>query len=110
MGGDGHVYEFHGLESFRERLRWYLLAFTDREWAVHGVTSEADKVEACYSGWATCRGGLLGIPSSSQRVLRTRILILPVRDGLVQELWAEVNDLQVALQLGAFLAPEREAR
>ncbi|HZA44298.1 MAG TPA: hypothetical protein VE568_03210 [Rubrobacter sp.] len=44
MGGDGHVYEFHGLESFRERLRWYLIAFTDREWAVHGVTSEADKV------------------------------------------------------------------
>ena len=44
MGGDGRVHESHGLERFRGRLRWHLSVFTDREWAVHGVTSEADKV------------------------------------------------------------------
>lgn len=92
----------HGREAFRGWLRWYTSAFTEREWAVHDVISEGEKVVARYSGWATYRGGLLSIPSEGQRVLETGILILHVRDGLVQELWSEMSDLQLVMQLGAF--------
>ncbi|MDP9479171.1 MAG: ester cyclase, partial [Actinomycetota bacterium] len=77
-------------------------AFADRAWTVHDVLSEGEKVVARYSGWATYRGGLLDIPSTDQRVLETGILILRIRDGLVREIWSEMSDLQVVMQLGAF--------
>lgn len=100
--GQGGAEDAHGRESFREWLRWYTSAFTEREWAVHDVISEGEKAVARYSGWATYGGGLLGIPSEGQRVLETGILILRVRDGLVLELWSEMSDLQLVMQLGAF--------
>lgn len=36
----------HGRETFRDWLRWYTSAFADREWVVHDVISENDKVVA----------------------------------------------------------------
>jgi predicted ester cyclase len=81
------------------------LRLTEREWTVHDVISEGEKGVARNSGWVTYRGGLLGIPSESQRVLETGILILRIRDGLVQELWSEMSDLQLVMQLGAFPLP-----
>lgn len=100
--GQGGSEATRGREAFREWLRWYTSAFTEREWTVHDVVSEGEKVVARNSGWATYRGGLLGIPSENQRVLETGILILRVRDGLVQEVWSEMSDLQLVMQLGAF--------
>jgi predicted ester cyclase len=92
----------HGVEAFKEWLRWYTSAFTDRRWTVHDVVSEGDKVVARYSGWTTYRGGLLDIPSEDQRILETGILIYRVEAGKVKELWSEMSDLQVVQQLGAF--------
>jgi predicted ester cyclase len=92
----------HGREIFREWLRWYTSAFVDREWTVHDVLSEGDKAVARCSGRATYRGGLLDIPSRDQRVLETSILILRVEEGMVKEIWSEMSDLQIVMQLGAF--------
>ena len=75
---------------------------------VHDVISEDAKAVARNSGWVTYRGGLLGIPSEGQRVLETGILILRIEDGLVQELWSEMSDLQVVMQLGAFPPPGQD--
>ncbi len=91
--GQGGSEGTRGREAFREWLRWYTSAFTEREWTVHDVTSEGEKVVARNPGWVTYRGGLLGIPSEGQRVLETGILILRVEDGLMQELWSEMSDL-----------------
>ena len=104
--GQGGMEDNHGRENFREWLRWYLSAFAEREWAVHDVLSEGDKVVARYSGWATYKGGLLDIPSTDQRVLETGILILRVEGGVVKEVWSEMSDLQLVMQLGAFPGPE----
>ena len=76
---------------------------------VHDIISEGEKVVARNSGWATYRGGLLGIPSEGQRVLETGVLILRVEDGLVQEVWSEMSDLQLVTQLGAFRTERHEA-
>ncbi|HJQ30408.1 MAG TPA: ester cyclase [Rubrobacter sp.] len=100
--GQGGMEDSHGREAFREWLRWYLSTFSDREWTVHEIISEGDRAVARYSGWATYRGGLLNIPSSDQRVIETGILILRVQDGIVQELWSEMSDLQLVMQLGVF--------
>lgn len=100
--GQGGSDATRGREAFREWLRWYTSAFTEREWVVHDTISEGEKVVARNSGWATYGGGLLGIPSKGQRVLETGILIPRVEGGLVQELWSEMSDLQLVMQLGAF--------
>ena len=105
--GQGGMEDTRGRENFREWLRWYTSTFTEREWAVHDVISEGEKAVARYSGWATYRGGLLGIPSEDQRVLETGILILQLRDGTVREVWSEMSDLQLVMQLGALPRAER---
>ena len=61
-----------------------------------------------YSGWATYQGGLLGIPPTNRCVLETGILIYGIEGGKVQELWSEMSDLQVVMQLGAFPMPEEQ--
>jgi predicted ester cyclase len=106
-GGDGQSIETRGPDAFREWLHWYLSSFTDREWTVHDVISEGDKVVARYSGWATYRGGLLDIPSAGQRVRETGILIYRIEGGKVAAIWSEMSDLQVVMQLGAFPVPGR---
>ena len=106
-GGEGQSIETRGPDAFKEWLGWYLSTFTDREWTVHEVISEGPKVVARYSGWATYRGGLLEIPSENQRVRETGILIYRIEGGKVQEIWSEMSDLQVVMQLGAFPVPER---
>ena len=107
-GGDGRTIETRGSDAFREWLRWYLSAFTDREWTVHDTISEGDKVVARYSGWETYRGGLLDIPSGDQRVRETGILIYRIEGGKVAAIWSEMSDLQVMMQLGAFPVPEQQ--
>ncbi len=61
--GQGGTGATRGRVAFREWLRWYTSAFSEREWDVHDVISEGEKAVVRYSGWATYRGGLLGIPS-----------------------------------------------
>ena len=105
--GQGGTDDVHGRETFRKWLRWYTSAFVDREWAVHYILSEDDKAVARCSGRSVYTGGLLDIPSRDQRAFETNILILCVEGGFVQELWSEMSDLQVVMQLGAFPVPER---
>lgn len=99
--GQGDTETTRGRENFREWLLWYTSAFSERDWEINDVISEGEKVVFRYSGWATYRGGLLSTPSEDQRVLEAGILILRVRDGLVRELWSEMSDLQLVMQLGA---------
>ena len=98
--------DVHGRETFRERLRGYTSAFVDREWTLHDVLGEDDKAVARCSGRSLYKGAPLDIPSRDQRVFETSILILRVENGLVQELWSEMSDLQVIMQLGAFPPPD----
>ena len=107
-GGDGQIHETHGREPFRQWLSWYLGTFTNREWTVHDIISSGAKVVVRYSGRTTYRGGWLDIPSENQRVLETGILIMRIADGQVKELWSEMSDLQVAMQLGAFPPPKQK--
>jgi steroid delta-isomerase-like uncharacterized protein len=104
--GPGDSGDTRGREAFREWLRWYTSAFTDRQWTVHDIISEGDRVVARYSGWTTYRGGLLDIPSKDQRILETGILIYRIEEGKVKEVWSEMSDLQVVQQLGAFPMPD----
>ena len=106
--GQGDHPGTQGVDAFKDWLRWYTSAFTDRQWTVHDFISEGDKVVARYSGWTTYKGGLLDIPSEGQRIFETGILIYRIEDGNVKEIWSEMSDLQVVQQLGAFPTPAEE--
>ena len=105
--GQGGMDDARGRETFREWLRWFTSAFVNREWTVHDILSEGDRTVARCSGRATYKGGLLDIPSEDQRVLETSILILRIENGLVKEIWSEMSDLQLVMQLGAFPVPDQ---
>lgn len=96
-----------GREAFKAWLCWYQTTFTDAEWTIHDVIESTDKVVVRYSGRTIYRGGLLGIPSSNQRVLETGIAIFRIMDGKFQEMWCEMSDLQVMQQLRAFPVPKQ---
>jgi ketosteroid isomerase-like protein len=66
-GGAGQTIETRGPGAFREWLQWYLSSFTDREWIVHDVISEGDKVVARYSGWATYAQAEAELPRTPYR-------------------------------------------
>ena len=48
------------------------------------------------------RGGLYDIPGKGQRSLETGIRIFRIEDGKIKDLWSEMADLQVIMQLGVF--------
>ncbi len=98
----------HGVENFKDWLRWYRETFTDAEWTVHDVIAAGDRVVARACGRVTYRGGLLGIPSDDQRITESGITIFRVEGVKVAEIWPEMSDLQVVVQLGAFPGPDRE--
>jgi predicted ester cyclase len=100
----------HGVEAFKDWLRWYRTSFTDPEWTVNDVIAAGDKIVVRYSGNTMYRGGLLDIPSKGQRVLETGVLIYRIEDGKVKEIWSEMSDLQIVQQLGAFPVPDHEDR
>ena len=106
-GGSG---DSHGREALREFLRWYLATFTDREWTIDDIISAGDKAVVRYTGWTTYRGGWLNIPADNQRVRETGILIYRIEQGRVQELWSEMSDLLVAMQLGAPPTPKQSSQ
>lgn len=107
--GQGNDAGACGREAFKEWLYWYRSTFTDAEWTIQQVITEADKIVVRYSGWTTYRGGLLNIPSTNQRILETGIIIYRIQAGQVQEIWAEMSDLQVIQQLGVFPRQRRQA-
>lgn len=96
----GHDEGFKGSNKFKSWLDWYCTSFVDREWFVHDIIEQGDKVVARYSGYSTYKGGLLDIPSEDQRIKETGILILRIEDEKIKELWCEMSDLQVIQQLG----------
>lgn len=98
----------HGVENFKDWLRWYRTAFTDAEWTVHDIIVGGEKVVARASGRVTYRGGLLGIPSADQRITESGITIFRIGGGRIREIRPEMSDLQVVMQLGAFPVPDRE--
>lgn len=106
--GQGGIEDSHGREAFREWLRWYFSTFAHREWTVHDIISGGDKIVACYSGRSTYKGGLPDILSSDQRVPETGILILRVEGGVAKEIWSEMSDLHLVMQLGAFPKPNED--
>ncbi len=102
--------EARGRETFKAWLQRYRASFTDPEWTVHEIIAEGDRVVARYSGRTTYRGGLLGIPGGGQRIVETGILIFRLAEGKIAELWPEMADLQVLMQLGAIVRPGAAAR
>ena len=98
------------LESWKRWFAWYRATFTEPEWMVHEVVSEADKAVVRYSGTVTYRGGWLDIPATDQRVTEMGILIFTIEDGKIRKLHTALSDLELAIALGAVVVPPEHVR
>ena len=45
-----------GIKHFKNWLFWYCASFDEREWFVHDIIAEGDKIVARYSGYSTYKG------------------------------------------------------
>jgi predicted ester cyclase len=91
-----------GLDAYRTAWQESHDAFPDERFTVETTVTSGDTVVARWSWDATNRGGYLGSAPDGQRVTTTGISIYRFQDGRVVEAWVEMNELDLARQLGVF--------
>jgi predicted ester cyclase len=96
------------LEQFKQYLRTDISAVPDSVQTVKMILGEGDlvAVRAMYSGTQT--GQMGPFPPSGKHLDLPFNAILRVKDGLIEEIWVEWDNLNALTQLGYF-PPEQQA-
>ena len=89
-----------GRDGVRQILKMFREAFPDLQVRNEEVLAEGYKVVLRWTANGTYKGGLLGIPSSGQKVKLSGIDVLRISNGKIVERWAEDNGLEMMQQLG----------
>jgi predicted ester cyclase len=87
-------------EDYKRVLCWYHRTFRDPHWQIADVIEAGDTLVVRCQGTTTYAGGWLDLPRSDRRVTGICIIIFKLRDDLIRDLWFEVSDLDLAMQLG----------
>ena len=77
----------------------------DRQITHHDVIAEGDEVLFRWSMTGTQKGGLMGIPASCKQIKVTASGYFRVAAGKIQEMWQEVDQLDMMQQPGVIRAP-----
>jgi predicted ester cyclase len=95
-------------EAYKRVLHWYHETFRDPRWQIEDVIEADDTLVVRCRGTTTYTGGWIDLPRSDQRVTETCIMMFKLRDDLIRELWFEVSDLDLAMQLGGRVVVDSE--
>jgi steroid delta-isomerase-like uncharacterized protein len=90
-----------GREGHTQVLKVWRAAFPDLTITVDDVLADGDRVALRWTGRATHRGELMGMPATGRRVTLTGIDILRIVDGRIVERWGEFGAAEMLQQLGA---------
>jgi steroid delta-isomerase-like uncharacterized protein len=93
------------LESYKQFLAMFGLAYPDVSLTVEDMIAEGDKVVDRLTWQATHQGPFMGIPPTGDRVVVTEIHINRIAEGRIVERWAQPDLLGLMQQLGAVPAP-----
>ena len=97
--------DLHGPDDFKTFHAMYRSAFPDMVIQVDDVAVDGPRVAARWSGTATHRGELMGIPPTGRRVTFTGMVFIHVERGKVVEGWNNFDQFGLLLQLGAVTQP-----
>ena len=93
-----------GREAFKEGLRHWQMAFSDRQNSIEQLIAVRDKVVGYWRCEATHSGPLMGISPTGKRVSWTANNVFRIENRKITEITAEEDMLAITRQLGA--APE----
>jgi predicted ester cyclase len=115
-GGQGHidgVVELVAPDSYGAWFRNLFAAFPDWQFEVLSITAQDDRAAVRWGATGTFNGtaSFEGMLPTGAQLDVTGIDLLRVEDGKLVELWAYMNQMEMARQLGAMppqgSAPER---
>ena len=108
--------DFVGYTSGREEVRspeglkqlWARLfaAFPDYRATIDDMVAEGDKVVLRSSVYGTHQGEFMGIPPTGREIQWPVTSIYRLSDGIVQELWIELDLMSLMQQLSMELKPK----
>ncbi len=97
-----------GPSGMKQLASTYYTAFGDARWTIHDVFAVDDVVIVRWSGAGTHTAELNGLPATGRKVSVPGIMISRIRDGKIQESWANWDTLGMLQQLG--VAPQLAGR
>ena len=81
-------------------------AFPDQRWTIDDLIAEGDFVVARTTFRGTHKGMLQNISPSNRQVNLPMVLVFRLSNGKISELWAEYDQLNLMVQIGAAKAPQ----
>lgn len=93
-----------GLDSYKQGVRMFRVAFPDIKETMEDVIAEGDKVVTRHTWQGTHRGDLMGIPPSGKQVTFSMISVFRIAGGKMAEGWVNFDALGMMQQLGAIPA------
>ena len=96
----GKVKTGKGSASFRAIVSMFRRAMPDIRLTIEQEVYAGDKVVHRWTLVGTDTGGLLGLPPSGKQLTFTGTTVVRMREGMIVERWANVDELGLMQQLG----------
>ena len=94
------------IKSYRKLDEDLRKAFPDQRWMIDDLIAEGDFVVARATIRGTHKGMLQNISPSNRPVILPMVLVFRLSNGKIGELWAEYDQLNLMVQIGAAKAPQ----
>ena len=92
--------EIRGHDGLKRMMVSLGTAFPDKQYTLHDLVAEGDKVVARWTLQATHKGDYMGIPATNKEITLSGIYIIRLEDGKQAEWWLEADMLGLVQQLG----------
>ena len=96
----GLPFEVRGPEGIRQLADALLPGIPDMELPIEDLVTEGEKVLARLRVKGTHRGELMGLPATGKRIDIAVLDLFQIRDGVLIEHWALLDNLGMLRQLG----------
>jgi steroid delta-isomerase-like uncharacterized protein len=96
-------------EGFLQHNNVFVVAFSDRHFAVEDLIAEGDKIMARTTWRGIHSGDFQGVPPTGKQIAISAIIIERIKDGKMVEHWSLFDQLSMMQQLG-LIPPPQSAR
>ncbi len=87
-------------EQYKGLCQAYFAAFPDLRITTEDVIAEGNKVVKIWTVNCTQKGDFMGIPATGKSIVVKGIEMFLIKDGMITELWASMDNLGMLTQLG----------